>query len=106
MIRDLKNMSYFPPNIEMFEETDAADLAAARQLREQFDCNSAWLQANIRKVYTPERRGKVMCIAGQELFVGDAVEEVSSKAMAAHPDDKGWFTRYIPKEPMARVYAG
>lgn len=106
MIRDLKNAPYCLPSIEMFEVTDPIELAAARSLRQQFDRNSAWLQAHLHEVYTAERRGKVICIAGEELFVGDTVEEVLSKATAAHPEDKGWFTRYVPKEKMPRVYAG
>jgi len=29
----------------------------------------------------------------------------AAEATAAHPDDEGWFTRYIPKEKVARIYA-
>jgi hypothetical protein len=47
----------------------------------------------------------VICIAGQEAFVGDTTEVAIAKARAAHPHDEGWFTRYIPKEKVARVYA-
>ena len=31
--------------------------------------------------------------------------EAIAQATAAHPDDEGWFTRYIPKEMVARIYA-
>lgn len=83
--------------------TDAAELSEARHQLEQFDRNSAWLQANIANVYS-QHRGKCICVAGEELFVGDSPEEAIAQAAAAHPDDRGRFTRYIPHKKMARVY--
>ena len=88
--------------IEMREVTDAAEMAEARRRREQFDCNSVWLQAHVSEIYA-EHRGKCICIAGEELFVADTAKEAISQATAAHPDDDGWFTRYIPKEKAARI---
>ena len=93
-----------PTAIEMEEVTDANELAKAWQQRKQFDRNSAWLQAHISEIYT-KHRGKCICIAGQELFVGDTVQDAVTQATTAHPDDAGWFTRYIPKEKVARIYA-
>jgi hypothetical protein len=90
--------------IEMHEVTDPAELARAQRLRAQFDLNSAWLQCHVSEIY-PRYRGKVICIAGEEVFVGDTTHEAIAKAKAAHPDDEGWFTRYIPKEKVARIYA-
>ncbi|MFQ5731073.1 MAG: hypothetical protein ACE5KM_03855 [Planctomycetaceae bacterium] len=90
--------------IVMEEILDAAQLSQARRQRQQFDRNSAWLQANIAAVYS-QHRGKCICVAGQELFVGDGAEEAIALAAAAHPDDRGRFTRYVPREKMARVYA-
>lgn len=90
--------------IEMQEVTDANELAKARKQREQFDCNSEWLQAHISEVYA-RYRGKCICIAGQQLFVADTVRDAIAKATATHPQDEGWFTRYIPKEKVARIYA-
>ena len=88
-----------------FENSDSPEeVAAARQQREQFDKNSAWLQAHISEIYE-KYRGKCICIAGQELFVGETAREAISKATAAHPEDSGWFTRYIPNEKAARIYA-
>lgn len=52
-----------------------------------------------------QHRGKYICIAGEELFVADTVKEAIALATTAHPDDDGWFTRFIPKEKVARVYA-
>ncbi len=93
-----------PADIEVEEVTDADELAEARQRRQQFDRNSAWLQDHVSEIYTAHR-GKCICVAGQELFVADTANEAIAQATAAHPDDQGWFTRYIPKERVARIYA-
>ncbi len=90
--------------IEMVEVTDPDEIAKARRRREQFDRNIAWLEAHAAEIY-PKNRGKCICIAGQELFVGDTVEEAVAQATAAHPNDEGWFTAYIPKIKAARIYA-
>ncbi|GMR24462.1 MAG: hypothetical protein BMS9Abin37_3010 [Acidobacteriota bacterium] len=91
-------------SIVMEEVRDAEKLAAARAQRVRFDRNTAWLQANLVEVY-PKHRGKVICVAGEELFVGDTATEAIALAKSAHPDDDGFFTRYIPKERLPRIYA-
>jgi len=83
--------------IVMEEITDTKEILKTRQQREQFDRNSAWLQAHITEIYSTHR-GKCICIAGEELFVTDTTKEAITKVTAAHPDDEGWFTRYIPRE--------
>ena len=93
-----------PTTIQMQDVTDADELAKARKQREQFDRNSVWLQGNISNIYA-KHRGKCICVAGQEVFVADTASEAIGQATAAHPDDEGWFTRYIPKEKVARIYA-
>ena len=90
--------------IVMEEVTDAAELAEARSQREQFDRNSAWLQAHASEVY-PKYRGKCICIAGQQVFVADTAKEALARATAAHPDDRGRFVHYIPKDRVPRIYA-
>ena len=90
--------------VQMQEVTSVAELTKARKQREQFDRNSAWLQSNLVEVYA-KRRGKCICIAGKEVFAADIASDAIAQATAAHPDDEGWFTRYIPKEKMARIYA-
>src|ERR1051326_1399951 len=85
------------------EETDPQVIAQAKLRHERFKRNLAWLDAHASEVY--QHRGKIICIAGQELFVGDSVEEVVSRAKSVHPDDDGRFTRIIPKERGARIYA-
>ena len=93
-----------PVTVEMQEVTDADELAKARKQREQFDRNSAWLQSNISDIYA-KHRGKCICVAGRQVFVADTASEAIAQATAAHPDDEGLFTRYIPKEKLARIYA-
>ena len=66
--------------------------------------STAWLQANLVDVYS-KHRGKVICVAGEELFVGDTATEAIALAKSVHPDDDGFFTRYIPKERLPRIYA-
>jgi len=90
--------------IVMEEVTDPVELAEARAQRGQFDRNSAWLEAHASEVYS-KHRGKCICVAGEELFVADTAREALAKATAAHPDDKGHFVRYIPKEKVPRIYA-
>lgn len=88
----------------MEEVTDPTELAQARAQRERFDRNSAWLQAHVAEVYR-RHRGKCVCIAGEELFVGDTPEQAQALAYAAHPEDDGSFFRYIPREKLDRIYA-
>ncbi len=90
--------------IAMEEVDDPEELAKARQQRKQFDRNAAWLQTHISEIYS-QHRGKCICIAGEELFVANTAKEAIALATMAHPDDDGWFTRYIPKEKVARIYA-
>ena len=89
--------------IVMREITDPAELAKLREHQEWADRNWAWFQAHAAEIYKAHR-GKCICIAGEELFVADAPEEVLAKAKAAHPEDKGHITHYIYKEKKDRVY--
>ncbi len=98
MVIQLKSTEDAWPPIEMIEVTDPKEIAEAQRRREQFDRNSAWLQRHFDEVYTPENRGKAICIAGEEVFVGDEVLEVVAQARASHPDDHGYFTRRIPRD--------
>ncbi len=90
-------------HIVMEDVTDAGEIARAQTQRKSFDRNVVWLQGHISEVYS-QHRGKCICIAGEELFVGDSAEDVIALARAAHPEDSGWFTRYIPKEKVAQIY--
>ncbi len=90
--------------VVMDELVDAAELAEARAQQEQFDRNSGWLQAHASEVYS-KHRGKCICIAGEELFVAETASEAVALATAAHPEDRGRFVHYIPKEKVPRIYA-
>jgi hypothetical protein len=92
------------PPIVMEEVTDPEELARGRAWRARADRNAAWLQAHAAEIY-PRYRGKFVCIAGEELFVADTAGEVLALARAAHPEDDGFFLRYISRERVDRVYA-
>ena len=81
-------------------ETDPGERARAWARNERFERNWAWLEAHAAEVY--RHRGRFICIAGEQLFVADTVEEVLARAKAAYPEDDGRFTRYIPKDRPAR----
>src|SRR5262249_8535466 len=68
------------------EVTDPVELAKARAQDERFDRNWEWFKAHAPEIYRTHR-GKILCVAGQELFVGDTPEEVLARARAAHPED-------------------
>jgi alkanesulfonate monooxygenase SsuD/methylene tetrahydromethanopterin reductase-like flavin-dependent oxidoreductase (luciferase family) len=93
-----------PGLIVMAEVTDPVELANARAQDERFERNWAWLEAHAAEIH-PRHRGKVYCIAGEELFVADTPKEALALARAAHPDDDGLFTGRIPKERTCRIYA-
>jgi hypothetical protein len=90
--------------IVMTEMTDPVELAKARRRWAQADRNSAWLQAHVPEIYM-QHRGKCICVASEELFVADTPEEAFRRAKAAHPDDEGALSRYIPKQKVQRIYA-
>jgi hypothetical protein len=96
-------MNHQTPTITMREETDPVEIARARESRAKFELNYAWLEAHAAEVYC--HRGKFYCICGQQAFVADTVEECVAEARAAHPDDDGRFTGYIPLKKLARIYA-
>jgi prepilin-type processing-associated H-X9-DG protein len=92
------------PAVVMEEVTDPTELAEAQARRERFERNCAWFDGHATEIYR-SHRGKCICIAGQELFVAETPAEVLALAQAAHPEDDGRFTRIIPKERLARIYA-
>ena len=93
-----------PAPVVMELVTDPVEIGKARARRERFQRNLAWFQAHAHEVYAAHR-GKCICMAGQELFVADSPREVLALARAAHPQDEGRFTRYIPREKLPRIYA-
>lgn len=90
------------PPFTMSVVTDPTEVAAAQRFREQADRNADWLQAHADEVF-PNYRGKFICIAGQELFAADTAQEALALAKTAHPDDDGFYLRYIYKEKRDRI---
>src|SRR5690242_5129878 len=94
-------MADLPP-VLVQKETDPVETEHARVRRGRFERNWGWLEQHAADVY--RHRGKVIAIAGQELFIGDTTEEVLAQAKAAHPEDDGLFTRIIPRGQGPRIY--
>ena len=64
------------------EDSLSPDEKSAIQARRQrFERNWAWLEAHASEVYS--HRSKFICIAGQELFVGDT-PEISGQWLFCH----------------------
>jgi hypothetical protein len=88
----------------MEEMLDPVELQKARAQDERFERNWVWCEAHATEIYAAHR-GKCICVAGEELFAADTLEEALAMAISAHPDDDGRFTRLIPQENIARIYA-
>ena len=93
----------YQPAYKMELVTDQEENAKARELQQQFEANVAWLETHAAEVYS--HRGQHICIAGQELFVADSLDDVLAQAAVAHPADQGCYVRYIPREKVPRIYA-
>ena len=83
--------------------SDPPDRQRALARRERFARNAAWLESRASEVFSLHR-GKCICIAGQELFVAETAEEAVKLAAAKHPDDDGYYLRYIYREKVPRIY--
>lgn len=94
---------HWPPPVTMGVVTDPVEIAEFNKRHEQFKRNCDWLDAHAAEAYS--HRGKHICVAGQELFVGDTFEDVWARARAAHPNDQGIVFHYVPKERGPRIYA-
>ncbi len=90
--------------IVMEEVIDPAELAGARARRVQFDRNWAWFLEQIPGLYEAHR-GQCICVSGEEVFAADTAEQALALARAAHPEDDGRFTLYVPRKRMTRIYA-
>lgn len=66
---------------EVSDEERAANIAA----NEEFRKNVAWWNAHVKEIVA-QHTGKFVCVAGQELFVGDDPIEVMARAKAAYPN--------------------
>jgi len=94
-----------PVAMEPVEAAEVANLTAEDRERDaRAKLNYAWFDARAVEIYKTHR-GKCLCVAGQELFVADTATQAAAMAKAAHPDDTGRITRYVPKERICRIYA-
>jgi hypothetical protein len=91
-------------SITLEQNADSPSLAETQRQREQFARNAAWFQAHAAEI-AAQNRGKCICVAGEELHVADTAHEALALATAAHPEDRGRFVHYIPKQQVSRIYA-
>ena len=89
--------------LTMSEVVDPDEVQKARIRRKRSERNLAWLRAHAGEVYT-RHRGRHICIAGEEIFVGQTAAEALRMARSAHPEDDGFYLRFIPFEKVPRVY--
>jgi hypothetical protein len=92
------------PQFTIEEVTDPAGIARLREQFERGKRNSDWLQAHWADVL-PQARDKFLALAGQEAFIADTPEEARALARAAHPEDDGMFSLYVPPLGGPRIYA-
>jgi hypothetical protein len=97
-------MSESPIQVELDVRLPPEEQAKAEAQAAQFDRNVAWFEAHAVEIGNAYP-GKHICVAGEELFVGDTAEEARTRARAAHPDDDGFFVHYVYRERMIRIYA-
>ena len=91
------------PNFKMYEETDPVEIAKSNERHRKLRLNCDWVNANSSIVYS--HRGKYVCVAGQELFVGERMAEVLALARVAHPDDDAPFVNFVPEKRLEAIYA-
>jgi hypothetical protein len=96
-------MTTKPPRLRMEIVSDPEELARFQREWELFDRNFGWFQSRLTEI-TANYPGKCVCVSEEELFVADTAEQVLALARAAHPDDHGRFTWYIPREKKDWVY--
>ena len=90
--------------IVLEEVTDPEELAKAGAQDERFERNLRWFTRHASEIYAAHR-GKCVCVAGEELFVGDSPQHAVALARAAHPEDDAFLMRIIPRDRVARIYA-
>jgi hypothetical protein len=83
------------------DEERAANIAALAELAK----NVAWWNAHADAIIA-QHAGKFVCVAGQEVFVGDDPVEVLARAKAAHPNPgRGFKSTHIPLHPGPTIHA-
>ena len=92
-------------NLVLFDvETDPEQLAQIHARGQRARRNSEWLQAHWGDLL-PQARGRYVAVAGQEAFIADTHDDAWAMAKAAHPDDDGALSQYVPYARGPRIYA-
>ena len=84
------------PPITMEVVTDPDEIARTAAEFAAFERNCDWLEAHASEVYS--HRGKFICIAGQELFVGDDLDDVLARAKRRTRMTQGSSRALFPRE--------
>lgn len=92
------------PSLVMEIVTDSKRLESDCRRRARAEANYRWLADHAEQIRAT-CRGKCVCIAGKELFVGDTPEQALVAARAGHPEDDGIVLHYVPKTKTIRVYS-
>lgn len=101
MIRALRPTPFVIETPEVSDEERAANIAS----NEQFQLNLAWWNARAKEI-RDAHTGKFVCVAGQELFVGDDPIEVVARAKAAHPKPGyGFLSLYLSPHRGPKIHA-
>jgi hypothetical protein len=90
--------------VAMSVVADSGEIARFQAQMDRFDRNCQWYQAHGREIFA-QHRGKFICVAGQELFVGDSACAALALAQAAHPEDDGRFLHRVRKDGSPLIYA-
>lgn len=86
---------------EISDEERAANVAALAEHKK----NATWWNEHADEIVA-RHAGKYVCVAGQELFVGDNPAEVTARAAAAHPSStRGFYFKHLPTDTGPRAYA-
>src|SRR3954470_1276313 len=101
MIRAVQSAPVVIETPEVSDEERAAGIA----MLAEHDKNVTWWNAHVEEILALHA-GKYVCVAGQELFVGDDPVEVAARAKAAHPNPgRGFFCTHLPTHQGPMIYA-
>ena len=92
------------PVVIVEEQLSPEELAGYHARCEEYERNRAWFQAHLDEIRA-RCVGKHICVAGEELFVGDTPQEAIAQARAAHPKDGGHMALYLSPVKGPRIYA-
>lgn len=82
-----------------------AERAAALDERERYLRNARWFAARADEIGRTHV-GRFVCVAGEELFLGDVPEQVLAEARTKHPHESGAvFYKYVSRHRGPKVYA-